>query len=84
MLKRAVFAKVAAIAALLPILTFLEVESPASASGCSTPTAKLSSVALSSQVAGDRFRLCADWLKVAVTSSGSGAARAAGGGAGLG
>lgn len=76
MLKRAVFAKVATIAALLPILTFLEAHSSASASGCSTPTAKLSSVALSSQVAGDRFRLCADWLKVAVTSSGSGAARA--------
>jgi len=37
--------------------------SPASAATCSNQTAKVRSINLSSQVVGEQFRLCADWLK---------------------
>ncbi len=40
--------------------------SPASAATCSNQTAKVRSINLSSQVVGEQFRLCADWLRTTV------------------
>lgn len=54
----------------ITLATFLVGEgSPAFAKTCSTQTAKVRSINLSSQVVGEQFRLCADWLKTTLVKS---------------